>query len=520
MRDLRQSLLIVAHCLLAVFALSLPALGQSSALRYERPTPRVVEFGEQRSQTLRRVAIVGDVERPGVYQTTAKRLVAETVLTAAGSKTPPGYTFDVYHSGLTRTNSPVWVANTVPLTNGDVIVASVPQTKLTERSRNQIYVAVIGLLPDPVVIRIPESDRSLPGLFSRLHQPASATVSATVNGAKSTELLKNGDVITVGSEMIDRSALIGCDSILQPQSLDAAPEAPKTTTEWSPPVTLPSASELPPLVTPSLGEVLPQPEAIATLKPAVESRQEAPPVSRMETVEPISTTIPAAFVAKADDEKPRESRRETEVFVPRGRAQRSGVQAIAVDPDAEVRNLVILIALGTLGVGIALLWVASERRLKSVAAPEPVELKPAVVAEPAPLPPQVVEQATATEQPRIVEAPKPVERPKVVEKDDLGELIRGELPVQDEPVVLPSRVALHGKAVGQKRLVIHPPQSLAGPHFGEAARSAEKVSTARETTPVSSAPAGVTSSAPVRPAKEIEGLLDRVLLAMQREGRP
>jgi hypothetical protein len=241
------------------------------------------------------------------------------------------------------------------------------------------------------------------------------------------------------------------------------------------------------------------------------ARQEEPArVAPVQPAEPTTTSVPPSFVTRAEQQLPKESRRLPELAARRESAQKSRAQTAAFDPDAEVRNLVVLIALGTLGIGIALLWMASERRLKGVAAPEPVDLKPV------PWPQSPPEEPTTVEQLKVVEQPKQSERPPVVENDDLAQLIRGELPVLDEPVVLPARVALHGKAVGQKRLVIHPPQSLAGPHFGAAAPVEEKVAAARDSKPVASAAA---PSSTARSSKDAEGLLDRVLLAMQREGR-
>ncbi len=101
--------------------------------------------------------------------------------------------------------------------------------------------------------------------------------------------------------------------------------------------------------------------------------------------------------------------------------------------------------------------------------------------------------------------------------DPLQAIVRGELAIEEEPVVIPAQISLHGEATGQKRLIIHPPQPLAGPHFA-AAPSAVTASARTQAMPqprkAAPAPRG-----PVRSQKDTEGLLDRVLLAMQREGR-
>jgi hypothetical protein len=259
-------------------------------------------------------------------------------------------------------------------------------------------------------------------------------------------------------------------------------------------------SELPRLDIPDVVAAIPTPEHSATAHQSEAGFAEAPVAVERKPAESSPTMLHAAFEQRSPSgSKPTLGNAATRVT-----DRNSFARSATVDSNAQLRNLVILVALGTLGIGIALLWVASERRLENVAAPEPVELEPVTLPEPAASLSTAGEQSSDSLQTMATDS------------DDLGELIRGELPVQDEPVVLPARVALHGKAVGQKRLVIHPAQGLAGPHFSEPAKAPEKVPATRHTTPVSRTPAAPSA---VRGQNEPEGLLDRVLLAMQREGR-
>jgi hypothetical protein len=487
MPALRPLILVVAHCLMAVVALACPASAQDSAPRYYGSNASVVEFSEQRPQATRRIAVIGDVERPGVYESSARRLVASTVLTATGSHAGPGDYFWRFHGGLRGFGIAMSQSENTDVLSGDVIVVPIsPRRKA--KAAEQIHLAVIGLGPDPSVIRVPRFDCSLPSLFSRLRQPGSVAASATVNGVKTSELLKDGDVIVVSSHLVDRASLGGCDAILPIKSLDTPVETPKATTEWSPPVNVDAAPQLPLLGPHSVDEVAARPEAVASVEPSTPAREEVSKVASLEVEAPILDAKPSKFVEPAVEAR-EDVRRPSPIAARRHNVLTPDFESDAVsDGDSQIRNLVIFVALGTLGLGVAMLWLASERRLRATAAPAPVPL-----------------------------TPLPIDA-EISADDELGELIRGELPVEDEPVVLPSRIALHGEPVGQKRLVVHPPQALAGPHFGSPASTPEKAAAASESRPASP-PVRPGSSSSIRSAKDTEGLLDRVLLAMQREGR-
>jgi len=492
MSVLRQGLLIVACCLTAVAGTASSAVAQSAAPRYLGSDATVVEFGEQRSSRPRRIAIVGDVEHPGVYESTTKRVFARDVLAAAGSPLVLGDYFSRHNGGLPPISISTSTADSADVVTGDVLVVAVPPTRRRPPATTEdIHVAAIGLAAEPVVIRVGPSERSLATLFFRLNQPSEAAVAARVNGAPASGPLKNGDVIVVGSNLVDRGALVGCKAILPVRSLDTATPPATATTEWSPPVAVAEVPVLPVLEAPAPESR--NPNAIA----AADLQVEPAPVTGATQIAmapefPSPTELAEGPRLVGEEDRPALKRLTARAAFGRRSAVKNAAweTPAATGNETGVRGLVILLALGTLGLGVTLLWLASERRLRTAAAPEPVP---------------------------VATLPEPDE-PVAEGLDSLQELLRAGASVEDEPVVLPSRISLHGEAVGQKRLIIHPPQALAGPHFGAAstvAAKAESKSAARESEPVSSrAPAS-----PVRSAKDTEGLLDRVLLAMQREER-
>ncbi len=479
----------VAACLLAVFAVVLPAAGQNYTPRYSGTNARVTDFSNLPASAPRRFAVVGDVARPGVYETADRRAVCSAILKAAGSQASTGGYFTTHHS-LRTTYTAIFDADTAEASHGDVIVVTASPRDRKPASTDDIHVALIGLQIEPVVVRLASSERSIAGLFSRLRQPAEAAVTATVNGQRTGEPLKNGDVIRVASQLVDRAALSGCDAVLPVRSLDqnaaepAATSAAEPITEPGPPVyaALPALEAAPlPMIEPVAIDEAPGANPLVAAAPPALVRPE--PVSiQTDNAPPAAARIERAS-AQVSAGRPERLLAQRAEF-----AQRASRPPDSATPtDTSVRTLVVLLALGTLGLGVALLWLASERRLRSASRPEPLHC-------PAP-------------QPAAVEEPA----------DDLSQLIRDELAIEDEPVVLPSRIALHGQAVGQKRLIVHPPQPLAGPHF--AAQQPATVTASAGKVSQSSPPAATPVNRPVQSPKDTEGLLDRVLLAMQREGR-
>ncbi len=135
----------------------------------------------------------------------------------------------------------------------------------------------------------------------------------------------------------------------------------------------------------------------------------------------------------------------------------------------------------------------------------------------------------------------------------LDRLIENAMPIVEEQTLLPERMSYHGKEVGKRKLVIDQAHALTGPHYAVSAASAEETKSARttvrsrsqsssgaavesrldqavqhvrkfrrdepeKTEPAADASSHVPHTPPSRPASTPQtGLLDRVLLAMERE---
>jgi hypothetical protein len=114
------------------------------------------------------------------------------------------------------------------------------------------------------------------------------------------------------------------------------------------------------------------------------------------------------------------------------------------------------------------------------------------------------------------------------DRSTLQRLINNALPIIEEPTLLPEGADFHGEAVGRRRLRIDAEQSLSGPHFAAPQRAPQSVAVPeaagtantrpkREAPPVDT-PAGDATASSTRDAAQ-GGLLDRVLVAMERERR-
>jgi hypothetical protein len=119
----------------------------------------------------------------------------------------------------------------------------------------------------------------------------------------------------------------------------------------------------------------------------------------------------------------------------------------------------------------------------------------------------------------------PVVEPLTVSHLDnfFADLVANQLEIVEEPLELPEHLDLHGKAIGQQRLIIHPAQPLAGPHFMSNPEPGPETVSASINSP---SPAGQALSRSRRAASPVSagpadepGLLERVLVRMQREGR-
>jgi hypothetical protein len=115
-----------------------------------------------------------------------------------------------------------------------------------------------------------------------------------------------------------------------------------------------------------------------------------------------------------------------------------------------------------------------------------------------------------------------------VHRTALDRLINNALPIIEEPTPLPERSNYFGEAVGRQRLRIDADQTLTGPHFAAAQQISQPVAVPASAGTVNTrskredSPAGAAASdAETSPRRQTVqgGLLDRVLVAMEREKR-
>src|SRR5690606_21190513 len=112
--------------------------------------------------------------------------------------------------------------------------------------------------------------------------------------------------------------------------------------------------------------------------------------------------------------------------------------------------------------------------------------------------------------------------------DTLNRLINNELPIIEEPTLLPDRAGFHGEAVGRRRLRIDAEQTLSGPHFAVPQQTPRPVAVPETAGTANTRPNREDSSAETPSGDAAAsanrgttqgGLLDRVLVAMEREKR-
>lgn len=113
-------------------------------------------------------------------------------------------------------------------------------------------------------------------------------------------------------------------------------------------------------------------------------------------------------------------------------------------------------------------------------------------------------------------------------RETLSRLINNELPIIEEPTLLPESADFHGEAVGRRRLRIDAEQHLSGPHFAAAQQTSEPEAVPETAGTANTRPNREDSSADgpsgdavasSRRGTRQGGLLDRVLVAMEREKR-
>jgi hypothetical protein len=378
----------------------------------------------------------------------------------------------------------------------------------------QFHVAILGLLERPVVVPVSERSRDLSVLLGELRQPASLIETSRTflgNGSAvpgNTALIP-GAVIILDASRVDRAALANSTRIpaaVPYSEADIAADAPAPLQADAAPLHDESAdvaavAELPSIPNSEPADVdatIDEPAApLAETVPASLITDIAPPLSeRIET--PVFT--PDVDVISTDEAKSAV----VDIVPPESKiasSQTGTVAALDAPPSIELADRVVsyvLLLAGIIGISTLYVWLRREAQLRR--------------------------NARFAEQMAMLPF---IEPPAAIEVDNFfADLVGNQIEIIEEPLVLPDQLDLHGKAVGQQRLIIHPAQPLAGPHFTSTPAPVRETVTAAVG---SATPSSAMTEPPPRPTRpttsadsgfECEaGLLERVLMRMQNEGR-
>lgn len=507
------------HWLAAVFVLTAPfsavradapraaaAPSSSSTVPAARRSMTVIEGTQRRTGTTPYVAVVGAVARPGSFEI-AGSCTIDDLLQRAG-----GLTDDSASAlRIVRRSVPLdlqLAANRGnPVFPGDVVVIRASDQNPGSEHPS---IACIGLLDRPVVIPLRQERPTVERLMEQLHQSAELVAivrTRFITGGKAvgSSPLQPGDVIAIDSSRVNRAALEGSTLIEAAIPLNAPEAIPASdVVEMEPPAIAP-LQELPstpdfagqpslPLpgdstsgdpfhaVDESVELIAPAPVVVQDLAPEPPAEHEAalaiPAVPAIEVPPPAASPV-LKKPSVADG-------------IPTGRV------ALSVErpPQGPGVFSAVMLFVGLAGLGVAIAWVTPQRQ-----------------------------QLLSRIRNRLLKSARSSQGAAVEAlSDPFMELVNDRIPIDEEPVIFPDRLELHGTAVGQTRLIIHPAQPLAGPHFAQSAAAA------RETAHVHEAhlrepkfAESVSRSRPESPSRAAAandgGLLERVLLAMQREGR-
>lgn len=472
---------------------------------------RVIEgFPHARRAVDNRVAVIGAVSRPGMFllpeePVSIGRLGESAGLTVTGRKP----LVRVFRNGRPYYGS-LDVGDLAAA--GDVLVfGPIPQRGGRSAAGNpsQFGVALLGLASHPVLIAVPDDSPSLSRLLQELRQPDAVIKTARtwpISGApiRGEALLSEGAVVQLDPTLVDAVAAKSTGLIAPASPLDVAETQ-------SPSIQQPVETSAPPLERTASLPALPGrwdqtataadsvdktgPNAIAKQTSLKTSRIGSPELSPPELSAPFDSA-PEAMAPEPPLVNPRRLKSKSQTLAPEFTPN---LELEAVDTGESsllgqaTRSLLVLAALA--GLGVLITWLRREARRRQK---QPAQTKTVI--------------------------PAAAEHPPLAPVDSfLADLVHDRLEIVEEQPVLPDRLDLHGKSVGHLRLVIHPAQPLAGPHFAAAPAEVPK--------PVLSAIAasgepeshGADPAPPRRPRHTVEnhdgGLLERVLLAMHREER-
>jgi hypothetical protein len=455
-------------------------------------------------------AIVGAVRTPGAYELPVTALTIADLIDRAGGLVDAGAIVRVDRGIRSQLISRTFIDSEI-VAAGDVIVIS-PAMIQTSQS-GTADVVVVGLYDVPVVVQTSGEITRLSTLLQRLNQSPELLESAQTRPVDGHKLGGDATLASATVVMLDRrlvravapeveQRLIRPPHLLSEVSAVATPVSTfedQRRWEHSAVSSLLDSEELPNLDPPSTEAItfdpLP-PEPVVEEEPTQQVAMltestvaPAPPVLTMDLPKPRVESLPPVKTADppAVERKLRAAEKATVVPARVPSVSKSATSSPS-STGAAFLFLPACLVLGFAGIALMTSWVVMYSRLRASRA---------------------AQQAAAT----------------VPFGQVISDLVHNRLPIDEEPVELPARRPLHGRAVGESRLVLDAPQPLAGPHFSATSRSrsAEPVAKQAPEIPRESIGEGG-GKAPEAPSRRVAGstdggLLERVLLAMDREGR-
>lgn len=460
------------------------------------------------------VAIVGAVDRPCAVELPGSSLELSQLAEFAGvSSSETAARVRIYRRNQVIVGS---VVDYLALP-GDVVVVN-PSSGASMSATGEFHVAIVGLIDQPVVVPVSRRSSSLATLLSELGQPVALIDAArTTNGGgrpnTGNTLLIPGSVIVVEPSLVDRAALANSNRVPAAVAYSARevtsqdvldlpvepapiPDHPADVGVAAQLPSIPSAS-LPDASHASVEPVAPLADAVTTslitdFTPATlgetELVEEQPAVAATPEPVPLAQDLPALAAETTAVAPQPEPENATAVATP----------TASIEPADQIVSYILLLA-GVVGIGTLYFWLRREAQLRL--------------------------NARFAEQLALLPS---VDPPAVSELDNFfADLVANQLEIVEEPLDLPQQLDLHGRAIGQQRLIIHPAQPLAGPHFTSSPSPVREAATASVSSPISSPPPPIpTFSRPMQAASPVDtgagdepGLLERVLVRMLQEGR-
>ncbi|WP_437205200.1 hypothetical protein [Planctomicrobium sp. SH664] len=483
--------------------------------------------------------VVGAVRAPGVFQSEARKLPLETLMTAAGGLQPNALpTVRILRNGSSKLQILYTPGQSRPddqVLAGDLLVVSARPTLdgAPPAADDFTAIACLGLIDRPLVLPLSPAIRTVNDLLPRLPQhPNLKTYIKVIDptGRAATQDLVPGSVLVFESKYVDRSVL-------------ALQSFPPVVDLDHPPVNLdqpvPAAASLPPMepaavtITTAAGAMPAQPEPVraasvdldlemtpapllAPVLPEPSIAAAPAPTIELERPQPVAPVEMASQVSAVHDPAPYEPaghRPDVIRLDPRPRSisqtAHAPAQAEVTFPSPEISNRPPYVPEPYRVAQVDFPAVAPASRvdvdslLAEAEAEEATAAEPSVKESPWPM---VIgflltvsgltvigviarlylssgTSSSSTAEPQLereVHRPLPVPQPAVVNEpvsSGIQSLLSRKLPVIEEPPLLPPQLSMHGTPIGHRRLRLDTTHdSIPAPHFAAPQRVARQTS--------------------------------------------